>query len=250
MATTTRSCRSAARLSAQRSWSRTRPSRSTRAHRTASRTRTRTSSTPICWRSSRPEVACAGRLAASKTCCGLRRRHRPGGSKRDRYARTSCARSSMESGGGPISLDHVLVRRWPGIRGRASLRVLLGGGTPADRSGSRLYLAALVTPTVVSVITLGTYQVFHNGLWGELYNASKTPHVVLSNPSVDPAGAVSLTMYRNDGPDTYGAFIVRVDVSADGQLVEAFSAAQLAVLPEAAVRNETPQSAARADRFA
>ena len=42
-------------------------------------------------------------------------------------------------------------------------------------------------------------------------------------------------MYRNDGPDTYGAFIVRVDVSADGQLVEAFSAAQLAVLPEAAV---------------
>jgi hypothetical protein len=156
----------------------------------------------------------------------------------------------MESGGGPISLDHVLVRRWPGIRGRASLRVLLGGGTPADRSGSSLYLAALVTAIVVSVITLGTYQVFHNGLWGELYNASKTPHVVLSNPSVDPAGAVSLTMYRNDGPDTYGAFIVRVDVSADGQLVEAFSAAQLAVLPEAAVRNETPQSAARADRFA
>jgi len=72
-------------------------------------------------------------------------------------------------------------------RGRASLRVLLGGGTPADRSGSSLYLAALVTAIVVSVITLGTYQVFHNGLWGELYNASKTPHVVLSNPSVDPA---------------------------------------------------------------
>src|SRR5450759_1789226 len=57
MATTTRSCRSAARLSAQRSWSRTRPSRSTRAHRTASRIRTRTNSTQICSHSSGPEVA-------------------------------------------------------------------------------------------------------------------------------------------------------------------------------------------------
>jgi thiosulfate dehydrogenase [quinone] large subunit len=154
------------------------------------------------------------------------------------------------SGGGPISLDHVLARRWPWVGGRTWLRVLFGGETLAGRPGERLHLAALVTAVAVSVITLGTYQVFHNGLWGELYNASKTPNVVLSDPLVHPDGAVSLTMYRNGGPDTYGAFIVRVEVSAAGQLVEAFSAAQLAVLPEAAVRNETPQSAARPDQFA
>lgn len=154
------------------------------------------------------------------------------------------------AGGGPISLDGLILRRRPWLEQQAWFRVLFSGDNPGRSGSGHLRWSVLVTAIVTSIITLGTYQAFHSGLWGQLYNASKVPNVVLTDPSVSQDGAVHLTLYRNDGPDTYGAFIVSVKVLADGLPVEDFTQAQLALLPKTAVKNETPLSAARVNQFA
>ncbi len=154
------------------------------------------------------------------------------------------------SGGGPISADQLLLRWKPRLRQTAWFPWLFSGDTLGHTGGRCLHWTVLVVAIVTSFVMLATYQAFHNGLWGGLYNASKLPNVVISDPSVSQDGAVQLTLYRDGGPDTYGAFIVSVKVLANGQPVEVFTPAELAMLPKTAVKNETPLALAKASQFA
>jgi thiosulfate dehydrogenase [quinone] large subunit len=154
------------------------------------------------------------------------------------------------SGGGPISLDALLARRWPSLEDKGWFRLLFSGDNPQRTEGKGLRTSVIVTGIVTAFIMLATYQAFHNGLWGKLYNDSKLPQVQISGQSVASDGALHLTLYRSGGPDTYGAFIVAIQVLSQGKPVEVYTPKQISALPKSAIKNELKLSQAKVNHFA
>jgi uncharacterized membrane protein YphA (DoxX/SURF4 family) len=142
------------------------------------------------------------------------------------------------AGAGPWSLDRLWTRRFP----RAALRPLarLAATGPLGRDGrlGAVTRSAAALAVTALLITLATNQVFAGGVWGPLHNDSKAPHLTLSNVALTPTGDVSLRVYRDGGPDTYGAFIISATVvDAAGATVEVFDAQALSTLPRTAMTN-------------
>ncbi len=154
------------------------------------------------------------------------------------------------SGGGPISLDALLARRWPSLEGKSWFRLLFSGDNRERTEGRSLRTSVITTGIVTAFIMLATYQAFHNGLFGKLYNDSKLPQVAISGQSVTTDGALHLTLYRSGGPDTYGAFIVAIKVLAQGKSIEVYTPKLLSALPKSAIRNELMLSQAKVNHFA
>lgn len=153
------------------------------------------------------------------------------------------------SGGGPISLDALLVKRWPSLQSKGWFRLVFSGDNPERTDGRGLRTSVIVTGIVTAFIMLATYQAFHNGLWGKLYNDSKLPQVTISGQSVATDGALHLTLYRSGGPDTYGAFIVAIKVLEQGKPVEVYTPKQLSALPKTAIKNELMLAQAKVNHF-
>ncbi|MGE5675974.1 MAG: TQO small subunit DoxD [Mycobacterium leprae] len=130
------------------------------------------------------------------------------------------------AGSGHWSVDDWLLQKWPQLGEKGWFRWLFSGALVENEQGlKRLSIWATV---VAFGITLWSYQVIHNGLWGTLRNDSKTPNLVLTQQVVQADGLVKFNVYRDNGPDTYGSFIVEVQVKdADGKLLEDFKSEQL-----------------------
>ena len=58
-------------------------------------------------------------------------------------------------------------------------------------------------------ITLWSNQVIHGGVWGKLHNYAKSPKIEILDANINN-GYLNFEMYRINGPDTYGAFIIEV----------------------------------------
>ena len=68
-------------------------------------------------------------------------------------------------------------------------------------------------------VMLGTNQAFVGGLWGPLSNPSAKPAVKISNVSATGT-TLNVTVYRVNGPDTYGAFVTELKgLDAHGTVV-------------------------------
>lgn len=142
------------------------------------------------------------------------------------------------AGAGPWSLDRVWTARFPALAQRPLVRYATTG--PWGRGeGSRSFpRVAVVLAVGALLLTLATNQAFAGGVWGTLHNDSKAPHLTLSNATVDAGGDVGVRIYRDGGPDTYGAFVVSAVVrDGSGSPVETFGAEALAALPRTSVRN-------------
>ena len=138
----------------------------------------------------------------------------------------------MLMGGGPLSLDGLFAARFPTLFRRPWLRV---AADPAPRVAPR---AALSLAAASVLITLGTNQIFHGGLWGTLRNDSVRPEVVVSAPELLASGSLRARVERPKGPETYGAFIVEARVrDALGALVQRYDARALAALSTSAIEN-------------
>jgi uncharacterized membrane protein YphA (DoxX/SURF4 family) len=148
------------------------------------------------------------------------------------------------AGAGPWSLDSWWRQRWPNLASRPLLRWLSSGPLPLREPGR----AAIGFPALFAVVAFGwtlyTNQAFAGGVWGKLHNLSKEPHIALSEPVLNRDGSLQLTLFRDGGPDTYGAFIVAVSVKDNsGQVMQTFDAQQLAGLPAEAIENRYPVKA-------
>lgn len=62
---------------------------------------------------------------------------------------------------------------------------------------------------LILMLTLGTNQYFHGGVWGNLHNLSVRPHVSISN-TVIQGDQLSFTVFRDEGADVYGSFLIAV----------------------------------------
>ncbi len=59
--------------------------------------------------------------------------------------------------------------------------------------------------------TLLTNQYFHGGVWGTLYNKSVKPKVEISNINLDNS-QLKFEVYRTEGADVYGSFLIGIQV--------------------------------------
>ncbi|MUM19318.1 DoxX family membrane protein [Mycobacterium sp. CBMA271] len=109
------------------------------------------------------------------------------------------------TGGGRYSLDRLLAARgFSFARSRWFARLASGSvriGTPFVLVGSAAAMA----------LTLFTNQYFHGGVYGPLHNKSIAPRIEVSDASLT-SGALQFTVYRTEGVDVYGSFLIGVDI--------------------------------------
>ena len=142
------------------------------------------------------------------------------------------------AGAGPWSLDRVWTARFPLLARRPLVRFATTGPWGRGSGSPSFARVAGAFAGIALLITLATNQAFAGGVWGGLHNDSKLPHLALSDATVTPQGDVALQLYRDAGPDTYGAFVISVSLrNAGGSPVETFDAQALAALPKSAITN-------------
>jgi uncharacterized membrane protein YphA (DoxX/SURF4 family) len=139
------------------------------------------------------------------------------------------------SGSSAFSVDGWLLRRYPMVAEKNWFRWLLSGELAPDQR-RRLISMTLAVGVLSAGAMLYSYQAFFNGLWGGMHNYSKQPHLLVTDPLVQTDGKVKVRLYRDGGPDTYGAFVVEVRVQdASGKVLERFEADQLAKVPAGSI---------------
>ncbi|MFD1552896.1 quinol oxidase [Putridiphycobacter roseus] len=86
-------------------------------------------------------------------------------------------------------------------------------------------------------MTLMTNQVFHGGVWGTLHNKSVKPKIELTAAKME-ANTLSFDLYRTEGVDVYGAWIINIELSdPKGQAVLNYTPEALAAIDPANIEN-------------
>ncbi len=145
------------------------------------------------------------------------------------------------TGSGPWALDIFLQNRFRNgyLASKAWVTWLSSGPLNAMEQPRWFRRTVLVLSLGILALTLATNQIFYGGVWGQLHNDSKSPHFALSNAQISSTGSVHLTLYRDGGPDTYGAFVTTIRVrNASNEIVENFDPVALKALPPGSVNNE------------
>ncbi|WP_345725246.1 TQO small subunit DoxA domain-containing protein [Saccharolobus caldissimus] len=102
----------------------------------------------------------------------------------------------------------------------------------------KITILALLGLIIATGVTFGLYQINFQG-FGHLTNYSKTPAYSLAGTRLYENGTLFLQIARTAGPDTYGGFIVLVQVLyPNGTVVYQWNASQLAHIPKSHIHNE------------
>lgn len=139
------------------------------------------------------------------------------------------------SGGGRFSVDNLLQTKVRWFRDEGRFSWICSGTLPL--SINRLNKIALSGATLILFMTLFTNQYFHNGVWGKLHNKSVKPIVEISDARIEN-GALSFTVYRVEGVDVYGSFLIGVSLKdATGKSVLSKNGEDLSQFPKQNIRN-------------
>lgn len=118
-------------------------------------------------------------------------------------------------GGGIFSFDNLFFKNK-----KTKLLSYFTSG-PLKEKESSLKTEGIIFSIIAMFIALYTYQALHGGLYGKLFNLSKIPKIEVLNANLTKDGSINLTVYRANGPDTYGAFVEEIAIFNDkGDLVE------------------------------
>ncbi|TXI56385.1 MAG: hypothetical protein E6Q54_10765 [Mycolicibacter arupensis] len=133
---------------------------------------------------------------------------------------------------GHYSLDGFLAARNNAFTRTRMFSWLTSGDVTLDRR------AVFAGSIAVLSLTLFTNQYFHGGLYGPLHNKSIAPTIEISDARID-TDVLRFTIYRTDGVDVYGSFLIGVAVTDDtaGKKVVNLNADQLSRLPQHVIAN-------------
>lgn len=118
------------------------------------------------------------------------------------------------SGGGRYSVDAWCFRKWPIWSNKKWLLWLTSGTLPLPVKWSGR--VAVGGAAVILLLSLYTNQEFHNGVWGPLHNKSVKPKIEISDATIK-GGELSFTIYRVEGVDVYGSFLIGVTLVGEGR---------------------------------
>jgi thiosulfate dehydrogenase [quinone] large subunit len=139
------------------------------------------------------------------------------------------------SGSGRYSLDYWLASRSHKMTNQQWFAWLGSGVLPIQPS--RLHKIVFSGAMVILFITLFTNQYFHGGVWGTLHNKSVKPKVELHDASIRQ-GELSFTVFRVEGADVYGSFLIGITLSdSNGRVILDMDGKELAAFPEENIRN-------------
>lgn len=139
------------------------------------------------------------------------------------------------SGGGRFSLDYLLHAKFGLFQDKTWF--LWFSSAVLSWSVSRLNKVVLSGATVILFMSLFTNQYFHNGVWGKLHNKSVKPIVEISDARLDH-GKLSFTVYRVEGVDVYGSFLIGVTLKdTAGKTIFSKNGEELSRFPEQHIRN-------------
>lgn len=139
------------------------------------------------------------------------------------------------TGGGYYSLDRYIARK----RNRTSAKPLFQWLGSGDLNIKEPILKKIVLTGAVLIfgLSLFTNQYFHGGVYGKLHNLSVRPHVTISEPALD-TGTLSFTVFRDEGADVYGSFLIGVQLKdAEGNILYQQNQEQLAALKPEQIKN-------------
>lgn len=143
----------------------------------------------------------------------------------------------MLSGGGRYSLDYKLV---PKLVSKIGDKKWIPFVTSGDLPIAEKKLQKFVVPGAILILglTLFTNQMFHNGVWGKLHNMSVTPKVEISEAQLSD-NALSFQLFRVEGADVYGSFLIGVDLLDNaGNKIISLDGEDLANFPKENISNK------------
>lgn len=118
------------------------------------------------------------------------------------------------TGSGLYSLDSWLLNKYPSLKSKKWFS-WLGSGDLALKE--KLFpKIVLIGSLIILGITLMTNQIFHGGIWGTLHNKSVKPDFELTE-GLFSANELSFDIYRTEGVDVYGAWVINVSVFNEHQ---------------------------------
>jgi len=141
------------------------------------------------------------------------------------------------AGSGPFSVDSLLFRKYTHLIEHHVWGIFVS----PELSFIHDYRRGKILAIILSILTLGFVLYTNQYFVGGVYGPFKNPAVAMdikAHAALQSNGNLTLTIYRNQGPDTYGAFIVDIAVKTrKGQLLENYTAADLGHLAPSAVQN-------------
>ncbi|WP_102418660.1 TQO small subunit DoxD [Mycobacterium sp. 4858] len=133
-------------------------------------------------------------------------------------------------GGGEYSVDALLRRKGLSFTRSKRFTWLASGESTVSKR------AVVIGAAAVLAVTLVTNQYFHGGVYGPLHNKSIKPVVEISDTSITDGG-LRFTVYRTEGVDVYGSFLVSVALVDDGKTILKIAGPQLSQLPKSDIVN-------------
>ena len=95
----------------------------------------------------------------------------------------------------------------------------------------------LVGSLLIFGLTLYTNQYFHGGVFGTLHNKSVKPKVEISNIKMN-SSQVKFEVYRTEGVDVYGSFLIGIDLlNEKGEVIQSMNGTELSKFPKEKIHN-------------
>lgn len=95
----------------------------------------------------------------------------------------------------------------------------------------------LVGSLLIFGLTLYTNQYFHGGVFGTLHNKSVKPKVEISNIKINQS-EVKFEVYRTEGVDVYGSFLIGIDLlNEKGEVIQSMNGAELSKFSKEKIHN-------------
>ena len=140
------------------------------------------------------------------------------------------------SGGGQHSLDHVIRKKTWRITTKTWFPWIGSGPLPIHHK--TLTKIAVTGALLIVGLSLFTNQYFHGGVWGNLHNLSVRPRVEISNAGIENE-KLSFTVFRVEGADVYGSFLIKIAVKDnEGNVLMEKNADDLSKIKASAINNE------------
>jgi thiosulfate dehydrogenase [quinone] large subunit len=142
----------------------------------------------------------------------------------------------MLTGGGSFTIDNRLLATHWKITSWKWFPWLASGELPLAET--RLRGIAVIGGVAITGLTLFTNQYFHGGVWGKLHNLSVKPHVTIESAVIDD-DTLSFTVFRDEGADVYGAFLIGVTLKdASGNIILQQDMKDLSGLAPGQIKND------------
>lgn len=140
------------------------------------------------------------------------------------------------TGGGKYSLDEYLIRSNKPFAKQKWFSFVGSGMLPLREN--IVNNTVLIGSVLILGLTLFTNQFFHGGVYGTLHNKSVKPHVTITHAQI-VNNELSFTVFRDEGADVYGSFLIGIQVlNAQQEVVFEQNQTQLSLIPSAQIKND------------